>query len=62
MNDVPDPIEHARERERQDTGLLERSWLEDEEAVEVESPLVSFLEGKNESFAEKRPVSSKPLP
>ena len=46
VNDVPDPIEHARERESQDTGLLERSWLEDEDAVEVESPLVSFFRGK----------------
>lgn len=46
VNDVPDPIEEARERETMDTGLLERSWLEDEEAVEVESPLVSFFRGK----------------
>lgn len=46
VNDVPDPIEEARERETMDSGLLERSWLEDEEAVEVESPLVSFFRGK----------------
>ena len=46
VNDVPDPIEEARERETMETGLLERSWLEDEEAVEVESPLVSFFRGK----------------
>ena len=46
MNDVHDPIEDARDRERIDTGLLERSWLEDEEAVDVESPLVSFFRGK----------------
>ncbi len=46
VNDVHDPIEDARDRERIDTGLLERSWLEDEEAVDVESPLVSFFRGK----------------
>ena len=46
VNDVHDPIEDARDRERIDTGLLERSWLEDEEAVDVESPLVSFFPGK----------------
>jgi hypothetical protein len=46
VNDVPDPIETAREREKLDSGLLERSWLEDEEAVDVESPLVSFFRGK----------------
>ena len=46
VNDVPDPIESAREREKLDSGLLERSWLEDEEAVDVESPLVSFFRGK----------------
>ena len=27
VNDVPDPIESAREREKLETGLLERSWL-----------------------------------
>ena len=46
VNDVPDPIESAREREKLDSGLLERSWMEEEEAVEVESPLVSFFRGK----------------
>ena len=46
VNDVPDPIESARERENHDSGLLERSWLENEETVEVESPLVSFFRGK----------------
>ena len=46
VNEVPDPIEAARGRETMDSGLLERSWLEDEEAVEVESPLVSFFRGK----------------
>jgi hypothetical protein len=46
VNDVPDPIEDARERETMDTGLLERSWLEEEENVEIESPLVSFFRKK----------------
>ena len=46
VNDVPDPIEDAREREAMETGLLDRSWLEDEADVEVESPLVSFFRGK----------------
>ena len=46
VNDVPDPIDGAREREDLDTGLLERSWLEDEEAIEVESPLVGFFRQK----------------
>ena len=50
VNEVPDPIETAREREKLETGLLERSWLEDEENVEVESPLVSFLREKNDGF------------
>lgn len=46
VNEVPDPIEGARERESHDTGLLERSWLEDEKELEVESPLVSFFTNK----------------
>tara|TARA_B100000900_G_scaffold338696_1_gene300962 strand:- start:2138 stop:2806 length:669 start_codon:yes stop_codon:yes gene_type:complete len=47
VNDVPDPIEEAREREKMETGLLERSWFEEEAEVEVESPLVSFFRGKD---------------
>ncbi len=47
VNEVPDPIEGAREREKLETGLLERSWLEEETEVEVESPLVSFFRGKD---------------
>lgn len=47
VNDVPDPIEEARDREKLETGLLERSWLEEEAEVEVESPLVSFFRGKD---------------
>jgi len=46
VNDVPDPIESAREREKHDSGLLERSWFEEENEIEVESPLVSFFRGK----------------
>lgn len=46
VNEVPDPIEDARERERTDSGLLERSWLEEEKELEVESPLVSFFRRK----------------
>ena len=46
VNEVPDPIDEAREREALDSGLLERSWLEDEEGIEVESPLVSFFKQK----------------
>ena len=43
VNSVPDPIDEARDREGLDSGLLERSWLEDEGEIEVESPLVSFF-------------------
>lgn len=46
VNDVPDPIEDARERENIDSGLLERSWMEEEAELEVESPLVSFFRRK----------------
>ena len=46
VNEVPDPIEDARERENTDSGLLERSWLEEEKELEVESPLVSFFRKK----------------
>ena len=60
VNDVPDPIESAREREKLETGLLERSWLEDEDEVEVESPLVSFFVAKNERFAVFSTPCSKP--
>ena len=46
VNDVPDPIEEARDREKVDSGLLERSWMEEETELEVESPLVSFFRRK----------------
>ena len=37
VNGEEDTIEQARQREKMDTGLLERSWFEDEEAIEIES-------------------------
>ena len=43
VNNIPDPIAEARERETKESGLLERSWLEEEQEIEVESPLVSFF-------------------
>lgn len=46
VNEVPDPIEGAREREAMETGLLERSWLEEQKELDVESPLVAFFKGK----------------
>lgn len=46
VNEVPDPIEEARGRELIETGLLERSWLEEDGELDVESPLVSFFRGK----------------
>lgn len=46
VNDVPDPIDEARDREAIETGLLERSWLEEEGELDVESPLVSFFRTK----------------
>ena len=43
VNNIPDPIADARDRETKESGLLERSWLEEEQEIEVESPLVSFF-------------------
>lgn len=43
VNNIPDPIADARNRETKESGLLERSWLEEEQEIEVESPLVSFF-------------------
>ena len=43
VNDVEDTIDEARAREGMETGLLERSWLEDEQGPEVSSPIVSFF-------------------
>ena len=36
VNGGEDPIESAREREKMDTGLLDRSWFEEEKAIEIE--------------------------
>ena len=36
VNGEEDTIEQARQREKMDTGLLERSWFEDEEAIAIE--------------------------
>ena len=46
VNEVPDPILSARNRESEETGLLERSWLEEEASIEVESPMVAFFRNK----------------
>ena len=32
-----------RIREKQDSELLQRSWLEDEQEIEIEGPLAKFL-------------------
>ena len=47
MNEKEDPIVDAREREGMETGLLERSWLEEEEGIEIETRLTQFFK-KNE--------------
>jgi|TARA_B110000467_G_C18141728_1_gene379169 hypothetical protein len=36
VNGAEDSIESAREREEMDTGLLDRSWFEEEKAIEIE--------------------------
>ncbi|MBT5843781.1 MAG: hypothetical protein HOH79_02210 [Euryarchaeota archaeon] len=36
VNGTEDSIESAREREQQDSGLLERSWLEEQDSIEIE--------------------------
>jgi len=36
VNGAEDPIESAREREEMDTGLLDRSWFEEEKTIEIE--------------------------
>ena len=36
VNGAEDSIESAREREHLETGLLERSWLEEQESIEIE--------------------------
>jgi hypothetical protein len=46
-NNVKDTIDDARVREKDDSGLLERSWLEDEETIEIETPMTRMF-SKNE--------------
>jgi len=46
-NNVKDSIDNARARETIDSGLLERSWLEDEEGIEIETPMTRIF-SKNE--------------
>ena len=46
VNDEHDTFEDARVRESQDTGLLEREWMEEEE-IPVSSP-ISRLMGRSE--------------
>ena len=36
VNGDEDSIESAREREASDSGLLQRSWLEEQESIEIE--------------------------
>ena len=36
VNGDEDSIESAREREKNDSGLLERSWFEEEQSIEIE--------------------------
>mgnify|MGYP001164882749 CR=1 FL=1 len=47
MNGEEDTFEEAREREGMDTGLLERSWLEEQESIEIEPDgLMNKLRGE----------------
>jgi len=46
VNEVQDSIEDAREREDDDSGLLEREWMEEEE-MEISGPISKII-GRNE--------------
>jgi hypothetical protein len=47
VNGAEDTIEDAREREANDTGLLDRSWLEEQKEIEIEPDgLMSKLRGQ----------------
>ena len=46
-NNVKDTIDDARARETIDSGLLERSWLEGEDSIEIETPMTRMF-SKNE--------------
>lgn len=47
VNGEEDTFEEAREREGMDTGLLERSWMEEQDSIEIEPDgLMSKLRGE----------------
>jgi hypothetical protein len=46
VNEVHDDIEDARSREKEETGLLEREWMEEEE-IEISGP-ISKIMGRSE--------------
>ena len=47
VNGEEDTIEQARAREGMDTGLLDRSWMEEQESIEIEPEgLISKLRGE----------------
>ena len=45
-NEVEDEIEHARERESLDSGLLDRDWPEDIELEDATGPIAKILKGQ----------------
>ena len=47
VNGAEDTIEEARSRETKETGLLDRSWMEDQTEIEIEPDgLMSKLRGE----------------
>ena len=46
VNEVQDNIEDARKRESEDSGLLEREWM-DEEEMEISGPISKII-GRSE--------------
>lgn len=47
VNGTEDTIEQARQREVMDTGLLDRSWMEEQDSIEIEPEgLISKLRGE----------------
>jgi hypothetical protein len=46
VNEVHDDIEDARSREKEETGLLEREWMEEEE-IEISGPISKII-GRSE--------------
>ena len=43
---MEDEIEHARERESLDSGLLDRDWPEDIELEDAVGPIAKILKGQ----------------